>query len=751
MNTTADMYELMMIINGEHADPHHVLGPHDATLKKKRVRSIRVFNPDAFSVRALDEADPSKAYGFELIHTSGFFEATIPAGGGFDKYALEFTGHGGERWIARDPYSFAPVLTELDLYLYANGTHYEIFDKLGAQPMTVDGADGVLFAVWAPNARRVSVVGEFNGWNGLRNPMRALRSSGVWELFIPGLKNYDKYKFEIRTPSGAVFLKADPFAHFAELRPNTASFVYDINKHAWNDSDWMKKRSKNDPLDGPMNIYEAHAGSWRRRENDGGRFYSWPELSSELIPYVKEMGYTHIELLPVMEHPFDGSWGYQVTGYYAPTSRHGSPDEFMSFVDDCHANGIGVILDWVPAHFPKDSHGLARFDGTPLYEHEDPRRGEQPDWGTFVFNYGRKEVMNFLIANALFWIEKYHIDGLRVDAVASMLYLDFGKRAGQWAPNQYGGRENREAEEFIKHMNSVIRGKHPNVMMIAEESTEWKGVTKKPEDNGLGFSLKWNMGWMNDFLSYMKLDSAFRKYRHNNLTFGMIYAYTENFVLVLSHDEVVHGKGSMANKMPGDIFQKLANLRAAYGFMMGHPGKKLLFMGGEFGQFEEWYEGKALNWFLLENYEHHRLTHRFVRDLNRLYLSEKACWADDFGGSGFEWINCDDADRSLISFYRAHEKTKKGRAGQPDKTSREYLVFVCNFTPVAHADYRVGLPCDCKLTEALNSDDTSYGGSGNVNPGTLKPERHLCDGKEYSVPIKLPPLSVVILKGRADF
>ncbi|MCL2352679.1 MAG: 1,4-alpha-glucan branching protein GlgB, partial [Firmicutes bacterium] len=487
------------------------------------------------------------------------------------------------------------------------------------------------------------------------------------------------------------------------------------------------------PLDGPMNIYEVQLGSWRRVGGDFGRFLSYTELAAELIPYVKEMGYTHIELMPVEEYPFDGSWGYQVTGYYAPTSRYGNPKEFMGFVDACHRAGIGVFLDWVPAHFPKDAHGLARFDGTALYEHEDPRKGEHPEWGTLIFNYGRNEVKNFLIANALFWIKEYHIDGLRVDAVASMLYLDYGKKYGQWIPNQYGGHDNIEAVEFLKHMNSIIGKTCRNALMIAEESTAWRGVSRPAEDGGLGFNLKWNMGWMNDFLSYMSLDSVYRKYHHNNLTFGMVYAYTENFVLVISHDEVVHGKCSLVNKMPGDLWQKLANLRVALAFMIGHPGKKLLFMGSEFAQFEEWYEAKSLNWFLLE-FEHHRKTQYFVKTLNALYAREEALWYDDFGGKGFEWINCADWQRSVAAFFR------RGR------TEEDVLVFVCNFTPNPILDYRMGVPAAGEYAEILNTDTEEFGGGGVVNAGTVWAEKKECDFREYSVGIKVPPLGAVVLK-----
>jgi len=741
---TTDLYELMQIIQCEHSDPHHILGQHEIKTEDGTCTVIRVYNPSAAAVEVFFPEGPGGRYPMEMVHNAGFFALhfeDVPA----SRYKLAFTGHGGEAWEGWDPYSFAPVISELDLYLFGQGTHYQIYDKLGANTVIVDGIQGVHFAVWAPNAKRISVVGDFNGWNGQRHPMRSMGGSGVWELFVPGLANYDRYKFEIKSHTGAFFTKSDPYARFAEHRPSTASMVYDISGYEWNDAKWMKKRDKTNPLDGPVNVYELHPGSWRRAE--GGRFMSWPELTAELIPYIKDLGYTHVELMPIMEHPFDGSWGYQVTGYYAPTSRHGNPHQFMEFVDACHQNDIGVIVDWVPAHFPKDAHGLALFDGTEVYEHQDPRQGQHPEWGTLIFNYGRSEVKNFLIANALYWIEKFHIDGLRVDAVASMLYLDYGKEYGQWVPNEYGGRENIEAVEFMKHMNSVLLGAHPHVLMIAEESTAWTGVTRPAQEDGLGFSLKWNMGWMNDFLSYMTKDSVYRKHHHHNLTFGMVYAYSEKYILVLSHDEVVHGKGSMVNKMPGDIWQKMANLRAAYGFMMGHPGKKLLFMGGEFAQFEEWSEAKALNWFLLDHYEHHRKMFDFVKALNHLYIKEKALWQGDFSGDGFGWINCNDNERSIISFYRVGEKKRRSKADQARLGSAyEYLVFVCNFTPVPHMDYRVGLPVDGKYIEILNSDDEKYGGSGIINPGTMVAQEYLCDGQQYSLPIKLPPLGVVVLK-----
>jgi len=736
---STDMYELMRIIECEHSDPHHILGQHPVS---DGGVIIRVFNPSAASVEVF--FPEGLRYPMEMEHKAGFFTLLLKETPK-SRYKLSYTGHHGEAWEAYDPYSFAPVISELDLYLYGQGTHYQIYDKLGANTVTVDGVKGVHFAVWAPNAKRISLVGDFNGWSGQRHPMRSMGASGVWELFVPGLSNYDRYKYEIKSHTGAFFTKADPYARFAEHRPGTASMVYDISGYKWNDTKWINKRNKKDPLEGPVNIYEFHPGSWRRAGE--GRFMSWPELTAELIPYVKELGYTHVEIMPVMEHPFDGSWGYQVTGYYAPTSRFGNPHQFMEFVDACHQADIGVILDWVPAHFPKDAHGLAMFDGTELYEHQDPRQGQHPEWGTLIFNYGRSEVKNFLIANALYWIEKFHIDGLRVDAVASMLYLDYGKEYGQWVPNEYGGRENIEAVEFMKHMNSVLLGAHPHVLMIAEESTAWTGVTRPVQEDGLGFSLKWNMGWMNDFLSYMTKDSVYRKHHHHNLTFGMVYAYSEKYILVLSHDEVVHGKGSMVNKMPGDTWQKMANLRAAYGFMIGHPGKKLLFMGSEFAQFEEWSEAKALNWFLLDEFEHHRKMLDFVKDLNHLYLNEKALWQRDFSADGFGWINCDDSDRSIISFYRVGERKRRSKKDQEAKGSTyEYLVFICNFTPVPCMDYRVGLPVKGKYIEILNSDNEKYGGSGIINPGIRQCEEYLCDGQQYSLPLQLPPLGVVVMK-----
>ncbi len=732
MISTASLIELQQIINSTHGDPHHILGMHEFELKGKKSLVVRAFNPQVKEITVIDANNPRFKYKMEKIHEDGFFEAHIPTRSDWFKYKLSYVPINGESWEDYDPYAFPQILTPLDLHLFGEGTHYEIYNKLGAHFMEIDGVQGVLFGVWAPNAKRVSVIGSFNSWDGRRNPMRAISSSGVWELFIPGLYKFDQYKFEIKTYNGTILQKTDPFGSFHELRPSTSSLIYDIDSYEWKDLEWIQKRNSHNPLKGPINIYEVHLGSWKRIEAEGNRFMSYLEAASELVPYVKEMGYTHIELMPVEEHPFDGSWGYQVTGYYAPTSRYGTPDEFMYFVDVCHQNDIGVILDWVPAHFPKDAHGLARFDGTALFEHEDPRKGEHPDWGTYIFNYGRKEVKNFLIGNAIFWLEKYHIDGLLVDAVASMLYLDYGKSGGEWVPNEYGGRENFEAVEFMKHMNSVILGRMPNALMIAEESTAWAGVSRPAEQNGLGFNLKWNMGWMNDFLTYISKDTVFRKYHHNDLTFSMVYAYTENFVLVLSHDEVVHGKGSLINKMPGDLWQKFANLRVALGFMYGHPGKKLIFMGGELAQFDEWSEERSIHWFLLD-FDHHKKLKDFVHDMNHLYLEDEPLWYDDFEGNGFEWIDAGDWERSIATFFR------KGKDG-------DITVFACNFTPQPYMDFRIGVPTKATYKEILNSDDTKYGGSGIINDEAIAAEALDWNGRKYSIPIKLPPLAISVFK-----
>ena len=675
MLTTTKLYDIFHIVNGEHSDPHTVLGMHEMEENGRKAVVVRAFLPHAAGITVIDYANKRKKYPMERLHADGFFEVTIADREEWFRYQLEYTDADGNTWRSYDPYSFSPTLSEFDRHLFGAGTHYEIYEKMGGRLMTHEGARGAAFSVWAPNAKAVSVIGDFNNWDARRSPMRRLGESGIWELFLPAAAEGDKYKFHVTQCDGRVVDKTDPYGVYAEVRPNNASVLYPLKRYKWKDRRWMTARRKYDFRAAPMNIYEVHPGSWKRAE--GNRFLSYTELAEQLIPYVKEMGYTHIEMLPVEEHPFDGSWGYQVTGYYAPTSRYGSPDEFKQFVDACHQNGISVILDWVPAHFPKDDFALARFDGTALYEHQDPRLGEHIQWGTYIFNYGRKEVANFLLANALYWMDIFHIDGLRVDAVASLLRLDFCKEEGQWLPNVYGGSENLEAIEFLKHMNSVIAEREPGALMIAEDSTAWPGVTKKVEEGGLGFSLKWNMGWMNDFLSYIKLDPIYRKYHQNKLTFGMAYHYAENFVLVLSHDEVVHTKSSMIGKMPGDVWQSFANLRLSYGFMMGHPGKKLLFMGGEFAQYSEWSEARSLDWHLLQ-YADHQEMQAYVKELNHLYAEEPAFWAEDFDPNGFQWIECDDAESSIVSFVR--------------RSQEKELVFLCNFTPVVHRGFSLGVP-----------------------------------------------------------
>lgn len=622
---------------------------------------------------------------------------------------------------------------ELDQYLFGQGNHYEIYKKLGAHLVQDGKQKGVYFAVWAPHAQAVSVVGEFNEWDTEANPMKREEPLGIYTCFIPGVKKNQMYKYCIETYSGEQIFKADPYANYAELRPGTASRVTDIENIKWTDTEWMTHRKTWNHKHKPMSVYEAHIGSWMRhpgREDEG--FYTYREFARAITKYIKEMGYTHVELMGIAEHPFDGSWGYQVTGYYAPTARFGSPKEFKYLVNYLHKNKIGVILDWVPAHFPKDAHGLAEFDGTCIYEHSDPRQGEHPDWGTKIFNYGKNEVKNFLIANALYWIEEFHVDGLRVDAVASMLYLDYGKKDGQWIANKYGGNENLEAIEFFKHLNTLILGRNKGTMMIAEESTAWPKVTGDVEkENGLGFTFKWNMGWMHDFLEYMKLDPYFRKFNHNKMTFSMTYAFSEEYILVLSHDEVVHLKCSMINKMPGEYDDKFENLKAGYSFMMGHPGKKLLFMGQEFGQFQEWSEARELDWYLLREARHQQLQD-YVRDLQMMYKKYPALYADANGYDGFQWINADDADRSIYSFIRW------------SPTKRNNLLFVCNFTPVERKDYWVGVPQkkQCKLI--LSSADPAYGGQHHVDNPVFKPVKGECDGQPYHVAYPLAPYEVAI-------
>ena len=624
---------------------------------------------------------------------------------------------------------------EQDQYFFGQATHYDIYKKLGAHPTVQDGQKGVYFAVWAPNAVKVSVIGDFNDWENDANPMKKTGPIGVWEVFVPDVVVGDLYKFYIKAQDGREMFKADPYATWSEMRPGNASRVADISGFRWTDGTWIKNRQENDPKKQAISIYDVHPGSWRKHpatEQDPDGFYSYREIAHTLTEYVKRMGYTHVELMGIAEHPFDGSWGYQVSGYYAPTSRYGKPEDFKYLVNYLHKNKIGVILDWVPAHFPKDAHGLAEFDGTCLYEHADPRQGEHPDWGTKIFNYGRNEVKNFLIANALYWVEEFHVDGLRVDAVASMLYLDYGKSDGQWVANKYGGNQNLEAIELFKHLNTLVRGRNKGVMMIAEESTAWPKVTGDVEkENGLGFTFKWNMGWMHDFLEYMKLDPIYRKYNHNKMTFSMTYAFSENYILVLSHDEVVHLKCSMINKMPGLYDDKFENLKAGYSFMFGHPGKKLLFMGQDFGQLQEWSEARELDWYLLREDRHQQLQ-EYVKDLLHMYKKYPALCANDNGYEGFEWINADDGDRSIYSFVRW------------SPTKRNNMLFVCNFTPVERKDFRVGVPKKKQYKLILNSADPKYGGNFEAEDTVFKAVKGECDGRDYYIEYPLPPYGVAV-------
>ncbi|MDQ3486290.1 MAG: 1,4-alpha-glucan branching protein GlgB [Acidobacteriota bacterium] len=624
------------------------------------------------------------------------------------------------------------VISEFDLYLFGEGNHTRIYDKLGAHPLTIDGEAGVNFSVWAPNAERVSVVGDFNNWNGRENTMALLGASGVWDTFVPAAREGQRYKFEIRTRHGAVALKADPYGVAFELAPATAAIICRPD-YTWRDEQWMTTReSRESWFDKPMTTYEVHLGSWARMPEEGDRYLTYDELAVRLIPYVKEMGYTHIELLPVMEHPFSGSWGYQVTGFYAPTSRFGTPAQFKSFVDECHRNGIGVILDWVPGHFPKDAYALARFDGTALYEHADPRQGEHRDWGTLIFNYGRNEVRNFLLANALYWLAEYHIDGLRVDAVASMLYLDYSRQESEWVPNRFGGRENLEAIEFLRQLNTLTHAEHPGTIIIAEESTSWPSVSRPTYVGGLGFTYKWNMGWMNDILQYVREDPIHRRWNHRHITFSLLYAFSENFILPFSHDEVVHGKGSMFGKIPGDNWQKAATLRALYGFMYAHPGKKLMFMGSEFGQIREWNYDQSLDWHLVKEPFHGGLK-QFVTDLNAAYCAEPALHQRDFDGHGFEWIDANDSENSVISFLR------RGKGS-------ETVIAVINFTPVPREGYRIGVPVAGPYQELVNSDSHVYGGSNLGNQGMTTTEPLASHGHEQSLRLNLPPLGFLLLK-----
>jgi 1,4-alpha-glucan branching enzyme len=708
------------LMSGDHVEPFAALGAH----RHAEGWIVRALLPGAIEAALLDRSGRQRLAAMVRIEGSDVFEATV-AGSVAPSYLLDVEW-GSHRQVIEDPYRFPALLGEMDAWLLGEGTHHRPYEQLGAHPVEVDGVAGVRFVVWAPNARRVSVVGGFNQWDGRRHVMRRRYECGVWEIFLPHVRLGDLYKYEVKDTWGHVMLKADPVAFAAELRPQTASAVQGLPPMVPSSA----ARQAANHFDAPISIYEVHLGSWRRVPEEGNRWLTYRELAEQLVPYVREMGFTHIELLPVNEHPFDGSWGYQPTGMYAPTSRFGTPADFRAFVAAAHAAGVGVILDWVPGHFPVDSHGLAQFDGTPLYEHADPREGFHEDWKTLIYNYGRSEVRNFLVGNALYWVERFGIDGLRVDAVASMLYRDYSRKEGEWIPNRFGGRENLEAIDFLRRMNHIVGSQRPEAITVAEESTAFPGVSRPPESGGLGFHFKWNMGWMNDTLSYMGNDPVHRKYHHHKMTFGLVYAFSENFVLPLSHDEVVHGKGSILARMPGDEWQRFANLRAYYGFMWGHPGKKLLFMGCEFAQHNEWDADSSLGWHLLE-YPPHAGVQKLVRDLNALLRQHKALHERDFTPEGFAWIAHDDAENSVLSFTR-------------HAADGSFVVVLCNFTPVPRHDYRVGVPAVGRYKELLNTDALDYGGSGLVN-ASLATEAIASHGKPQSLAVSVPPLATVFL------
>ncbi len=724
------------VVHADYHDPFQVLGVHFMQTPQEGV-ILRTFQPHAVHVNLLTY---DKEISMKKVHDNGLFECVLERSSLQDPEMLPYNYQYGIKYfdgtyhLINDPYRFLPKMDETDSYLFNFGTNYKLYEHLGAHLCTYNDIQGTVFRVWAPSAKRVSVIGNFNGWDGRVHVMRSLGASGIWELFLPGISKDELYKFEIKTQHNEIFEKSDPFQFFGELRPKTASVIHDLGNYEWGDENWIKTRSEKIPYEGPISIYEVHPGSWQRDPSDPDRFLTFKELAKHLIPYVKKLGFTHIEIMPVMEHPLDESWGYQVTGPFSLSSRYGTPEDFMYFVDMCHQNDIGVILDWVPAHFPKDSHSLARFDGTALFEHEDPRKGDHPEWGTYIYNYGRKEVSNFLIANALFWLDKYHIDGLRVDAVASMLYLDYSRKEGEWLPNSLGGRENLEAIEFIRHMNSIIYDQFPQTLMMAEESTSFYGVSKPADQGGLGFGFKWNMGWMNDILRYFSTDPLYRKFHHNNLTFSIMYAFSENFILPLSHDEVVHGKNSLINKMPGDLWQKFANLRLLFTYMWMHPGKKLTFMGNEFGQFSEWYCKKSLDWHLLEEENLHADMLIFFENLNGLYRQHPCLWENDFHPEGFQWISHDDSNNSIISFTRYA------------KNSDEHLVCLLNFTPQTFRNYQTGFPTNRTYQEIFCSDDPSYGGSDALDKSIHSPQEKPLGQANYSCHVSIPPLSGVIYK-----
>ncbi len=717
------------LAGGANGDPFAVLGPH--ALARGAGVAVRAFHPAAARV---DLVRSGGATSMARRHASGLFEAVLEEARLPVEYELRVTYPDGHIHQPQDPYRFPPVFTPYDAHLFSEGNLLQLWDRFGAHRMTLEGVDGFYFAVWAPSATRVSVVADFNGWDGRVHAMRAILPIGVWEIFIPGVGEDERYKFEIRTAAGAILHKIDPCGSYFEVPPQTASITRDRHRFDWSDAAWVRDRDAGGTNLGlPMSVYEVHLGSWRRSPDEGNRSLTYRELATTLVPYVKEQGFTHIELLPVMEHPFTGSWGYQVTGFFAPTSRFGPPEDFKLFVDACHREGIGVILDWVPGHFPKDAHGLARFDGTSLYEHDDPRQGEHQDWGTLIFNYGRNEVRNFLISNALFWLDEFHLDGLRVDAVASMLYLDYSRTDGQWVPNRHGGRENLEAIEFLRQLNTAAHERHPGAAIIAEESTAFPAVSRPVDTGGLGFTYKWNMGWMHDVLVYASKEPVHRRWEHHHMTFSLLYAWTENFVLPFSHDEVVHGKGSMIAKMPGDEWQKAATLRLLYGFMFAHPGKKLLFMGCEFGQWREWNADQSLDWHLTREPRHAGIQ-RWVRDLNAFYRASGALFEQDVDPAGFEWLDAADSENSVVSFVR--------RGSIEDRE----IVVIVNWTPVTREGYRIGVPAPGVFHEMLNSDAGAYGGSNAGNGRGVASEPVRSHGRDHSLLLTLPPLGCLFLQ-----
>jgi 1,4-alpha-glucan branching enzyme len=730
--STLSAADVQALATGRHRDPFRVLGPHvDAA-----GLVVRVVQPEARAVEIVEPGGGAVST-MARLHDAGVFEARVPAASldGFD-YRVRLTHGDGTHTVFDDPFRYGSAFGELDGHLWREGTHQRAYAVLGARPLRHGLADGVLFAVWAPNALRVSVVGDFNGWDPRVHPMRFLAPSGVWEIFIPGLGAGPRYKFDVLDARGRSFLKADPFARWSEPPPDTASVVWQ-DGYVWGDDAWISRRDTQSAIGAaPVSMYEVHLGSWRRADH-GARTMTYREMAETLVPYARDMGFTHLELMPVMEHPFTGSWGYQVTGFFSPTSRFGTPDDFRALVDACHQAGLGVVLDWVPGHFPKDAHGLARFDGTALYEHADPRQGEHQDWGTLVFNYGRHEVRSFLVSSALYWLREFHIDGLRVDAVASMLYLDYSRQVGEWVPNQFGGRENLEAVAFLRHLTGVIRAAHPGVLLLAEESTSWPGVTRDAHLGGLGFTHKWNMGWMHDMLDYCGHDPLFRKWHHDRITFSLLYAFSERFLLPFSHDEVVHGKRSLLSKMPGDVWQKHATLRTLLGYMFAHPGRKLLFMGAEIGQWREWNHDGELDWPVLGDARHQGLQ-RWVRDLNHTYRDTVPLWAEDFAPEGFAWIDCHDHENSVVSLLRRDPRTDR------------VVVAVANFTPTPRTAYRIGVPRPGGWRERLNSDAAIYGGSNAGNGGRVDAEPVARHGHPHSLALTIPPLGFLLLEPEAE-